>query len=632
MTDEQQQPSMSRKIRSLDVETIRKIAAGEVIERPINVVKELVENSIDAEATEIIVELEKGGKTLIRVSDDGIGMSAEDLEVAWQRHTTSKITSIQDLNQLHTLGFRGEALYSIASVSRLRVMSRPRGARMGHELRVEAAKFLGIKPISCREGTIVEVRDLFFNFPVRKKFLRDDNIELAKIHEFLQNFSLGYPKKRFVLKHEGKLLFLSPRENGHKEAILRVHGKRFTQSLIDVKSSSSNWELEAYLMLPRTRRNKKKYLLTFVNGRLVSSELITRAVKEGFKEYLVKGDQPVAILFLRAPSTEFDINIHPSKKEIAFQNPNEIHQLVKTAVERALHDALSSIPIGSPTERTRDAKLTTFAASNAQNEQKVEEIKLPAMINRHEQGKYHVTTTAHETRQQVQLPSIPATAFITPTQDTQIKEDKITLHGKIIRIIGQLASSYLLLEDVTTNDLIIADQHALDERRRLKILKTRTMEETLNAEQLLAPVRLSPLPEERILMLRSSPQLRQLGIIIREDPNSQEDLLVVSLPRVIAREALSYEDLRDLLLDICEKLEQARDEPRQTLMHVQDHLLRLAACRGAIKFGKSLTHPEIKVLLESIGDLRIPFICAHGRPSLIVLPINRLHSLFRRRG
>lgn len=622
----------SRKIKPLDVDTIRKIAAGEVIERPVNVVKELVENSIDAEATEIIVELEKGGKALIRVSDDGIGMSAEDLELAWQRHTTSKISGIQDLNRLHTLGFRGEALYSIASVARLRIISRPRDAPLGHELRVEGARQLDLKPVACRMGTTVEVRDLFYNFPVRKKFLRNDSIELAKIHEFLQNFSLGYPEKKFVLKHDRKLLFLSPREKGHKEAILRVHGKRFTQALMEVKETSPHWQLEAYLMLPRTRKNKKKYILTFANGRLVTSDLVEKAVKEGYKEFLVKGDQPVAILFLKASPTEFDINIHPSKKEIAFTNPNEVYELIKKAIERVLHQSLSTLkPLAD--EAKAPSSLTTFTiAKDGTNSQEAASSTSSDKPMKPLTPQGPSTVTARETKLQSQLPEIASSAFI--HVDEQYKDTKTTvsMQGRVIRIIGQLASSYLLLEDVTTNDLIIADQHALDERRRLKLLKTRLEENPLKSEKLLAPLRITPLPEERTRMLQLSKQLKQIGITIRPDSSSPHDLLVDTLPRIITRESLSHEELRDLLLDSCEILEREGHNVKDVTTRLQDHFLRMTACRGAIKFGKTLTHPEIKTLLESLDNLHEPFICAHGRPSVLVLPITKLHALFRRRG
>ncbi len=642
---ENQASANIRRIRALDVETVRKIAAGEVIERPVNVVKELVENSIDAGATEIIVELEKGGKALIRVRDDGIGMSAEDLEVAWQRHTTSKISSIQDLNVLSTLGFRGEALHSIASVSRLRIISRYRGTAMGHELRVEAAKFLGLKPVACPEGTIVEVRDLFFNFPVRKKFLRDESIELAKVHDFLQNFSLGYPQKKFVLKHEGKLLFLSPRERGHKESILRVHGKRFTQSLIEVKTASDSWELEAYLMLPRTRRNKKKYILTFVNGRLVSSDLITRAVKEGFKEFLVKGDQPIAMLFLRAPSSEFDINIHPSKKEIAFANPTTVYELLKTSIEQGLHDAQSSLASKEDARKVEASLSPAFASRNVTDESITKERGSSFTSGRegrdHERagfsstrprGRQEKMMVRVSSKQELLLPSIPSSAL--ELVDHALKEeDTVSMQGKSIRIIGQLASSYLLLEDETTNDLIIADQHALDERRRLKLLKARAREEMLKAEWLLAPLRISPLPEERAMLSKYSSHLKQVGITLREDPRSSDDLLIESLPRIISSTSLSYEDLCTLLLELCEVIEkEPRGDPRAWIVQVQDHLLKTMACKGAIKFGKRLTNPEIKVLLESIEDLQVPFICAHGRPSVLILPMTKLHALFRRKG
>ncbi len=642
-----------RKIRMLDVETVRKIAAGEVIERPVNVVKELVENSMDAGATEVIVELENGGKSLIRVSDDGMGMSADDLALAWQRHATSKITSIDDLDTLHTLGFRGEALYSIASVSRLRILSRPHGEEIGHELRVEAARSLGIREIACREGTIVEVRDLFFNVPVRTKFLRADSIELAKIHEFLQNFSLGYPEKKFVLRHDNKLLFSSPREKGYKEAILRVHGKRFTESLIEARSASEHWKLEAYLMLPRTRRNKKKYLLTFVNGRLVKSEIIDRAVKEGFKEFLVRGDQPVAMLFLTASPSQFDINIHPSKKEIAFVNPSEVHDLIKRTIEKRLHDALVlDEGMNVPRERNVDEFLSTVrmikeevssrgTISSSEQSSKWESI-IPSRSKNHSgsmrgknQARITESTTSIRASRQLQLPVIPDEMLLripSPSgsaRDQPQDHARMILRGKLIRIIGQLASSYLLLEDVETHNLIIADQHALDERRRLKMLMHEARDLTLKPHRLLAPIRLTLLPNEKVTILNTQDVLKQVGFHVFSAKDEENDILVEALPDVIVNERFSHNDLIDILLQVATNMSQ---NPKSSLVTARERLLRVAACRGAIKFGKQLSLPEIKVLLESIEDLRVPFICAHGRPSLLVLPIEKLHSLFRRKG
>ena len=323
-------------IKLLEKKVADKIAAGEVVDRPLSVVKELVENSIDAGADAVVVEIKKGGKTYIRVSDTGCGINADEVTTAFKRHATSKITEAEDLDSIQTLGFRGEALASIAAVSRTELITKTADAKTGTSITVEGGETAGISAIGCDGGTTVIVRDLFYNVPARYKFMKSDSAEAGLITEFVSQMALAYPYIRFKLINNEAVQFLTQGRGDRYSSILTIYSKDIGKSLVPVEYENGEMKLSGYVSNVGESRNSRKNQIFFVNGRVVSSKVMDTAVKNAYKERLFMGRFPIAFLFLEVKPDTLDVNIHPNKKEIRFDDEKSVELFVTEAIKQAL--------------------------------------------------------------------------------------------------------------------------------------------------------------------------------------------------------------------------------------------------------------------------------------------------------
>jgi len=566
------------RIRLLDPHVANKIAAGEVIERPASVVKELVENALDAHATRIEVFAEKGGAGLVRVVDDGWGIPREDLALAFLPHATSKLADVDDLDSIATLGFRGEALASIGAVAQARILSRERDADMGFQVEDLGGDVSEPRAAAAAPGTDVSVRNLFFNTPARARFLRSTRTELGHIEELVRRFALAFRETGFRLVHDGaELLRVAPGED--RRARLRaLYGPDLADRLLAVREHG----LEAYVAPPAVTRPHARDLHFFVNGRYVRDKILLRVVKDAYRDAIPGGRYPVAFLFLAIDPADIDVNVHPTKAEIRWRDPRWLHSAVAPALARALRGADLSVggdapppPAGGHAAGVRQAMADFF--------RRAEEGGPPRVF---EAG-----------------PGFAEGAEAAP----------------VARGLLQAHDSYLVCE--VEDGLAIVDQHALHERVQYDRIVKRLSEGGVEAQRLLVPEEVDLGPADRALLEENAELLRQCGIAW--SPFGERSIAVETLPAVIPRERAG-----DLVRDLVDLL-RARGgavDPRTLFHDVADTM----ACKAAVRFGDRLTREEALALLVETGALDKAFVCPHGRPTVWRIPFSELRRKFGR--
>ncbi len=604
------------KIHVLDEETQKKIAAGEVIERPANVVKELIENALDANATNIKIAIEAGGLSSIKVTDNGEGMTPEDVKICWKEHTTSKISTIQDLNHLSTLGFRGEALYSIAVVSRLTIASRTKSQDMGYQIRIQEARIIDERPIAMKPGTIILVEDLFYNLPVRRKFLHSITREFDLILEVVRNYALAYLDVEFSLTHNKKKILHVPKRKNYKETVTYIYGYNVAKNLTEVKKDANTFTLTALLENPQLKLRKKSVTKVFVNKRPIESKLIENTIKRGYQPYLVKGDRPTSFLFITMDPKYFDINIHPTKKEIRFYDPNTVEETIITLIEETFQHTLLKTQLQQKTFPELGGKIDVMEKQAASTTKK-ESIPVQNQITATEHV-YSPDLTDQNTYFKIEKTQTTFT-----TQATQQQIDTFTLNNTPyhVRIIGQYAKTYLLLEELNSNSLIIIDQHALSERIMLERIEKKINKSTQTRQKLLQPITLAITETELKLFSENQVLIEKLGFEFSMDEASNQ-LTILSIPYPEILKEWTYESISALIKELVTK--------KSTFADLNRELLNTIACHSAIRAGKELSITEIRNLIHEIPALIHPTICAHGRPTLLIIPKNEFDKKFRR--
>ena len=581
-------------IRQLPDTLINQIAAGEVVERPASVVKELVENALDAGARRIDIDLEDGGVRLIRIRDDGGGIPAEDLPLAVSRHATSKIASLDDLEGVATLGFRGEALPSIASVSRFVLASRHNGSPHGAALEIEGGRMGNITPKPHPQGTTVEVRDLFFNVPARRKFLKAERTELGHIEDWLRQLALARPDVELRVSHNGKP---SRRWKGEGDLLseVRLHealGEEFANHALRIDHSAAGLRLHGWIAQPVYNRASADQQYLYVNGRAVRDRSVAHAVKQAYADVLFHGRQPAYVLFLELDPRRVDVNVHPAKHEVRFRDPRLIHDFVY----RTLNDALAETRAGS----------APLPAS------------LPAAEQSHAEVGYRWNAAAPQSplglQQVAEVRAGYAALYgggtsqfpVTPTTVSTVAlpaGDDATM-PPLGYAIAQLHGIYILAENA--DGLIVVDMHAAHERIGYEKLKCAHDGEGLRTQPLLVPVTIAVSEREADVAERETGTLAALGFeLTRSGPQS---LVLRAVPALLAHgdvEAL----LRDVLADLREHGESRR------VAAARDELLATMACHGAVRANRRLTLPEMNALLREMEVTERSGQCNHGRPT-----------------
>lgn len=555
----------------LDEATVGKIAAGEVVERPASVVKELVENSLDAEAKHILIEFSEGGKKLIRVVDDGMGMTKEDAVLALQKHSTSKIRSAEDLLAITTLGFRGEALPSISAVSQMRLLTRSEEEPMGVEIRAEAGVILDMKEIGLPRGTTVIVENLFFNTPARLKFLRAPQTELAYALSWIQRFALSHHDVSFRVFSSGREIFTHVATDDLLEAIASIMGEEIASKMLPVEETIGEIRLYGFVSNPAITRPTRQEEYFYVNRRFVKSRILNIALDEAMLSAVPSGRYPICVLFLDVPAHLVDVNVHPMKLEVKFSQEKEIFSLIKDAVAKAISQPL---PVSWQKEELKSFSLPKESSS---------------MLQRKEES--------------FEVPTLPF-------------EEKVETYPKII---GQVAKTYIVVE--WQNELMLVDQHAAHERIIFeRLLKKKKLSVRESSQEAVFPLVIHLSPAQLRMVSQWLPMFEELGFSV--EIFGKQSIIVRSVPN-----ELEGKNIEEIVRDIIDELTEL---PEREAKIGLEEIAATTACKMAIKAGDKLEKVEMKNLLEELLLCDNPSICPHGRPAYIVFPFSELERRFKR--
>lgn len=619
---------MYDKIRALPKDIADKIAAGEVVERPLSIVKELIENSIDAGASSIIVEIKKGGKEYIRVTDNGCGIHKDQLALAFMRYATSKIFTDEDLNAIQSLGFRGEALASIAAVSKIELVTKTADESAGSRIVVEGGDIAEISDAACQDGTTIVVRDLFYNIPARKKFLKPDNAESSLVSDYVSKMAIAYPHIRFRLVNNGTILYSTLGNNSLKQAIMTVYSPDITKKIIPVEYTSGNLKLSGYVSAPSECRNNRRYQIFFVNGRLVKSPLIEKALDEAYRDKVFDGKYPAAFLFLEEDPSKLDVNIHPSKTEIRFFEEDTVRDFVIRSVRRALLDPGVSNVIPKIPENSAEAEVKPF-------ESKVVDDNNISSTDHLDAGQPIVYGTSQSNTPGVSYVSVREEPDDAPffadlraerteeQQSFQVQEQIIEekagnrLLFSALKIIGSVFDTYIIAKD--DDYLYIVDQHAAHERVLFEKLRERFNKRDPESQMLLAPYVMHLSAAAKLAAMDLLPSLSMLGYEI-EDFGTAE-LIVKAVPSCMSMseaEAFLESFLEDEKMSP-EKFSLKRDE------------IISNSCKAAIKGGDRISDVEAADLFRQLDSCENPYNCPHGRPTYIRYSQYNLERLFLRK-
>jgi len=569
-------------IKILSEHLINQIAAGEVIERPASCVKELVENSVDAGASEIIIEINDGGKTLIRVSDNGCGMSKEDSQKSFLRHATSKISNEYDLWNIRTFGFRGEALASIASVSQMVLKTKLKNENAGIEISCVAGEIKTISECGMRDGTSIEVHNLFFNTPARQKYLKKDVTELSQIISFLHAAALANINISFRFIHNGRLQFDLPKTDNMLRRISDIFGKSTADAMIPIFYGGSDFKIDGFIGKPVISRSDSRHQYIFVNGRPIQHKLVSFRIKDAFHSMLMGDKKPVFIINIKIDPSLIDVNVHPRKIEIRFEDEHRLLGVVYSATKAALESHNLTPKAFIETQRYMSDRFPDYIPST---------------------------------------PNITQNFAQTHTQDSIQKSFDLPMVKKFsMKAVTQVSNSYIVAEN--DEGLVLIDQHAAHERVRYFELLEQFNSNKKNIQPLLVPETLSLSLDESVLLSDSMEIFSGLGFEIEKGPGNE--LVLYSVPAVLSSEDI-VDVINGVLYDLSNEKQSNNVKGRvETVMHFM-------ACRSAIKFGKKLTIDEMDALLARMEEIEKPYTCPHGRPTMIKLTFNELEMMFGRK-
>jgi DNA mismatch repair protein MutL len=618
-------------IRQLPPSVVNKIAAGEVIERPASVVKELVENSLDAGATRIDVTVEQGGVELIRVVDDGCGVAADEIALAVESHATSKIRDADDLFRVGTLGFRGEALASIAAVSRLVFRSRPAEADLAYELEVVGGKTEPLRPAGGPCGTMVEVRQLFFNTPVRQKFLRTTQTEMGHLTEALARLAVAHPQVHFTLTHGGRLLHDLP-AGDVKQRVAALFGAELAEALIGVESADGDLRLGGYVANPGQSRPNNRMQYLFLNGRFIRDRSLQHALGEAYRGLLLTGRFPVCFLHLSMPPSWVDVNVHPTKLEVRFQDGGRVYsQLLGTlrtkflstdlVARGALGASVGGVAVVDESATAPDASdLWEWAKRQLGPTSDAAENPFPAGGGgeRGEGLTLHAFSLGSSPAQSTGSLALAPRREEASRGDAQWRRDEAHAAPSAPRAL-QIHNRYLVTE--TADGLEVIDQHALHERILYETLRERVLAGAVESQRLLVPEPVDLAASEAAAAIEHRELLAQLGVEV--EAFGGETVLISAYPAMLA----NFQPA-DVLRSIVEQLLAGGREPEPR--DVLDELLHMIACKAAVKYGDRLTPQEIDALLEHRGLAQDHHHCPHGRPTALVFTREQLDRQFKR--
>lgn len=596
-------------IRILPPEVAARIAAGEVVERPASVVKELVENALDAGAAHIGVEIIEGGKRLIRVSDNGTGIPAEEVELAFQRHATSKLRQVEDLDHIETLGFRGEALASIAAISHLTLITRASSEQAGARVSLAGGEITDLEAVGAPQGTMVTVENLFYNVPARLKFLKKEVTERRLVSALISRYAMAYPDVRFSLLHGGKELLRTPGNGSLRDVLVAIYDTETAEQMLEIfpqegeplRDDLSPIEVSGFAGQPSLNRANRNQITLFVNGRWIQDSSLTYAVGQAYHTMLMTGRYPVAVIMITMPPEELDVNVHPAKSEVRFRDPSAVFSAVQRAVRQTLVGQApppamrEGVFWGSPEWAARRERLSQVTRS------RINQMGLDIPLE---------TTGQYMAQQPQDAPDAPS-----PAPPIRRKRNL-----PMLRIIGQVGATYLVAEG--PEGLYLIDQHAAHERILYEQFMAERAGELVNSQELLEPAVVELLPEQAALVEENLNDLTAVGFTL--EAFGRNTIQLRAVPALVAQ-GDPVEALLAALGDI-----ECGEMPTEST--AEEKLIARVCKQAAVKAGQVLSRTEMESLVRQLEQCESPQTCPHGRPTLIHISADQLAREFGRLG
>ena len=649
------------KINVLDSNTINQIAAGEVVERPSSVVKELVENAVDAKATAVTVEIKDGGISYIRITDNGIGIDKSDIPIAFYRHSTSKIKSVEDLLVVSSLGFRGEALSSIAAVSQIELMTKTTGSLIGTRYKIEGGEEKSIEDIGCPQGTTFIVRNLFYNTPARRKFLKTAMTEAGYISDLLHRLALSHPEISFKFINNGQIKLHTTGNMRLKDIIYNVYGRDITANLLEVSAKAGSTEISGFIGKPLICRGNRAYENYFINGRYIRSGIITKAIEEAYKNFIMVHKYPLTVLHFKIDTSLIDVNVHPTKMEIRFNNNEEIYRLVYHAIRQALEgrELIPQVEINSekkahkekPEEKQRPSIPEPFekmrrAAMLREAQNEYTPAKLTAQKALTPASTRTLTPASTRTLTPASTPNTETKTAVTPsvTAETKVaavpaattenktaavpkKTEQLSLFESPLlsrearsshKLIGQVFDTYWIVE--YDGKMFIIDQHAAHEKVLYEKILARYKASNPSSQLLEPPMILSLSMNEETALKEHMDSFTALGFEI--EPFGGSEYAV----RAVPMDLYGFK-AKDIIVEMI-------DQISSEIGHLNDDMiadrLATAACKAAVKGNQQLSFKEADTLIELLLQAKNPYTCPHGRPTIISMSKYELEKKFKR--
>ena len=613
-------------INQLSLEISNKIAAGEVVERPASVVKELVENAIDAGATAVSVELEKGGISFLRVTDNGSGMAREDATLCFSRHATSKIKTAEDLDAIFTLGFRGEALSSIGAVSKIELFTKRKEDASATKVVFEGGQILSVEDAGAADGTSIIVKDLFYNTPARMKFLKKDVTEGGYVADIMLRFILAHPEISFRFIRDGKEVYSTSGDGNLKNALYSVYGREYAKAVIDLDLEMNNIHITGVAGKSETARPNRAYQSFFVNGRYIKSPAITRAVEEAYKNQIMIGKFPMAVIKIEINPSQIDINVHPTKMEVKFSDEGAIYRAVYHAVKNALYSTVEYPEIEvrqrpmetftfAPTpERKQTAETFRSVSPNLHYAPKMDESKQCEVL-------FDIMKDDAEKLRDIKVEPVvkeerePFGHTFMEVEDSAPEKQSFLPEIRSYRIIGQLFKTYILVEE--GDDFLIIDQHAAHERIKFEELKKSLKERKVSSQYLAIPIPVELSDAEKEAYTEHKDEISALGFEADTDTSA-----ITAVPSAEGADELSSAFL-ELLSAFAENRQERIDSKKERLLYT-------IACKAAIKANSYRSSEELAALVESVFELDNINTCPHGRPIVIKMTKKEIEKEFGR--
>ena len=611
------------KIKLLDNMTIQKIAAGEIIERPSSVVKELIENSLDANSSSIVIEIADGGKRYIRITDNGDGIYEEDLANAFKPHSTSKLSDIDDLYNIMSFGFRGEALASISSVAKVELLTKTDKSSSGIQAFVEEREIIKKGPVGCPKGTTIIVKDLFYNVPVREKFLKSNLVEGNNVSDIIYKLALGNPGVSFKYIKENMVVLNTSKNNTLEENIYLLLGKKFTDNLLEVNYNSESFKIYGYISNNQFYRGNRNHQYLYINNRYIKNRNINKIIEDNYKSLIPINRFPIFILYIDINPELIDVNIHPTKEEIKFANEEELNKALTHIVGKTLKESLG---------------IQRGFSKGKQENKSSQNIPLLYEKDYFEPKEEIINKESHEKKKKISLNYENKILETMPTyneildskldyqkiyndqnSDEVIEEDNLRDILSRVKFIGIVFSTYILVEDTLTNKVLIIDQHAAHERILYEKYKREYKEEKIITQRLLTPeiVELTNLEFE--IVMDNIELLRKLGFFIEEFGNNS--IIIREVPILFGAP-----QLKSLFLEIVDNIKSGSNNSYEYRI---EKIMKIA-CTNAIKAGDKISNIEVEALFKQLSEAENPYTCPHGRPTIIEITKADMEKEFKR--